>query len=98
MSYLPRPNASRTGQDISEIYALAAEELQHADSPEARRRHFRQALLRAFEAGVDAQREIIQHYPHERPTPVPPPPDAVQEEEEPDPGLIPRGVFEKPTR
>lgn len=94
MAYLPRPDAARTGQDIDEIYALAAEELQRADSPETRRKMFRQALLRAFEAGIDAQREIIQNYPHERPTPIPPPPDAAGDD--PDPGLIPKGTFGKP--
>lgn len=97
MSYLPRPDAPRTGQDIDEIYALAAEELARAESSEARRKAFRQALLRAFEAGVDAQREIIQHYPHEHPTPLPILPGGV-ESDEPDPGVIPKGVFKKPTR
>lgn len=95
VSYLPRPEATRTGEDVDEIYALAAEELQLADTPGDRRKAFRLALLRAYEAGVDAQREINQSYPHDRPTPVPAAPDA---SEAPDPGTLPfvappRGLF-----
>lgn len=87
MSYLPRPDTERTTQDVDEIYALAAEALQVADSPAARRKAFRTALLRAYEAGVDAQREVIHDYAHDRPTPVPPPPSATEE----DPGTLPPG-------
>lgn len=84
MSYLPRPDSNRTGEDVDEIYALAADELRKATSPEERRNSFREAILRAYEAGVDAQREITTSYIHDRPTPVPPPPI-----EEDDPGTLP---------
>lgn len=83
MSYLPRPDADRTGEDVDDIYALAADELRRAETPEERRRYFKQALLRAYDAGVDAQREIVLSYAHDRPTPVPPPPDPD------DPGVLP---------
>lgn len=88
MSYLPRPDAERTAQDVDEIYALTAEELQRAETAEERRRAFRHGLLQAFEAGVDAQREVVQSYSHDRPTPVPPPPGPGDLETE-DPGTLP---------
>lgn len=91
MSYLPRPEANRTSSDVDEIYALAADELRKALSPEERRTAFKQAMLRAYEAGVDAQREIISNYIHERPTPVPPPP--IEDE---DPGTLPSGRPPRP--
>jgi hypothetical protein len=87
MSYLPRPEAERVEQDVDEIYALAAEDLQRADTPGERRKAFRLSLLRAYEAGVDAQREVLQTFAHERPTPVPPPPARDPE----DPGTVPLG-------
>jgi hypothetical protein len=99
MSYLPRPDAARTGEDVDEIYALAAEELLRAETPDARRKSFRRALLRAYEAGVDAQRELVQSYQHDRPTPVPAPPATNLEGG--DPGVLPpaqpspAGVFKK---
>lgn len=74
MPYLPRPDAERTGEDVDEIYALAADELRQAETPEERRKAFKQAILRAYDAGIDAQREIVLSYAHDRPTPVPPPP------------------------
>lgn len=83
MPYLPRPDAERTGEDVDEIYALAADELRQAETPEERRKSFRQAILRAYDAGIDAQREIFLSFVHDRPTPVPPPPD------EEDPGTLP---------
>lgn len=86
MTYLPRPEPERTNQDVTEIYALAAEELQRAEDAEERRRAFRHALLRAYEAGVDAQRELINSYVHDRPTPVPPAP--VRDDD--DPGTLPK--------
>lgn len=86
MSYLPRPEANRTGEDVDEIYALAADDLRLCETAEDRRKSFRQALLRAYEAGVDAQREILQSYVHDRPTPVPPAPV-----EDDDPGTLPPG-------
>jgi hypothetical protein len=94
VTYLPRPDADRTGQDVDELYALAAEELQKATSPEQRRKMFRQILLRTYEAGVDAQREVYRDYPHTRPTPVPPAPDASEDGD--DPGTLPpppKGTF-----
>lgn len=87
MTYLPRPEPERTDQDVTEIYALAAEELQRADTAEKRRHAFRHALLRAYSAGIDAQRELLNSYVHERPTPVPPAPV-----DEDDPGVLPEGV------
>lgn len=87
MSYLPRPDTERTAQDVDEIYALAAEALQRAQSPLERRKAFRTALLRAYEAGIDAQREVLHDYTHDRPTPVPPPPQEPVE----DPGTLPPG-------
>lgn len=87
MSYLPRPEADRTAQDVDEIYTLAAEELQRADAPAERRKAFRHALLRAYEAGVDAQRELVSSYAHDRPTPVP----AAPAPDEDDPGTLPPG-------
>ena len=65
MQYLPRPDSERTAQDVDEIYALTAEELQKARSPDARRRIFRMALLRSYEAGVDAQRELYRKLPQD---------------------------------
>lgn len=69
------------------VYALTAEALQKAKTPEERRQAFRTGLLRAYEAGVDAQREALEDFQHDRPTPVPP---ARQEAEE-DPGTLPLG-------
>jgi hypothetical protein len=99
MSYLPRPDAARTQQDVDEIYLLTVEELRTAQGPEERREVFHKALLRAYQAGTDAQRDITRSYEHERPTPVPPPPA----EEDIDPGgdlpdgprlqTAPRGAF-----
>lgn len=83
MPYLPRPDAERTGEDVDEIYALAADDLRLAETPEERRKAFKQAILRAYDAGIDAQREILLSYVHDRPTPVPPPPDPD------DPGTLP---------
>lgn len=71
MSYLPRPDVDRTAQDVDEIYAMAAEELHRALTAVERRYAFRLALLRAYEAGIDAQRESLIAHIHERPTPVP---------------------------
>ena len=88
MSYMPRPDSERTTQDVEEIYAIAAEDLQHAQTADARRKAFRMALLRAYGAGVDAQRDLVQSYEHERPTPVPSMP-VVDPQHEPDPGTIP---------
>lgn len=85
MSYLPRPTTERTAQDVDEIYALTADELKRAATPEDRRAAFRRGMLRAYEAGVDAQREVIHDYEHDRPTPVPPAPA------EDDPGTLPPG-------
>ena len=86
MTYLPRPEADRTTQDVDEIYALAAEELSRAATPDDRRKAFRHALLRAYEAGVDAQRELVTSYVHDRPTPVPLLPAG-----DDDPGTLPPG-------
>lgn len=86
MAYLPRPDAAQTAQDVDEIYALTAEALQRAQTPAERVATFRQGLLRAYEAGIDAQRVLLHTYEHDRPTPVPPPP--VEEE---DPGTLPPG-------
>ncbi len=83
MSYLPRPDAARTAMDVDEIYLLTVEELRTAKTPEERREVFHKALLSCYQAGTDAQREIIRTYEHVRPTPVPPPPPA---EEDIDPG------------
>lgn len=91
MSYLPRPEANRTAEDVDEIYSLAADELRKAVTPEERRHAFKQAMLRAYAAGVDAQREIVQNYAHERPTPVPPAPI-----EDDDPGTLPTGRPPRP--
>jgi hypothetical protein len=94
MSYLPRPEAERVAEDVDLIYSLAAEALQRASSPADRRKSFHTALLRAFEAGVDAQREMLHSYTHNHPTPIPPPP--ASESDLTDPGLlpaVPTGVF-----
>jgi hypothetical protein len=105
MTYLPRPDAERTGQDVDEIYALAAEELSRADTDVARRRAFRRALLRTYEAGIDAQRELIQSYPHDRPKPLPPAPEPLRDEGDPGvlphvppPAPLPAGTFAKPRK
>lgn len=94
-SYLPRPVANRTGQDVDEIYALVLDELQHATA-ENRGKIFRNGLLRAYEAGIDAQREVVHNYPHDHPTPLPThPPEELEEDlEDTVPGL-PKGVFRK---
>lgn len=89
VAYLPRPDAERTAQDVDEIYTLTAEALQRASTPAERVRAFRVGLLRAYEAGVDAQRELERDYEHDRPTPVPPPPDAPVAPA--DPGTLPPG-------
>jgi hypothetical protein len=70
---------------VDEIYALTAEKLQQARTPQERVRAFKEGLGRAYEAGVDAQRELSLEYPHDRPTPVPPPPIEPVE----DPGTLP---------
>lgn len=84
MSYLPRPSSNRTGEDVDDLYALAADELRKAETADERRGVFRRCILRAYDAGVDAQREILTSFVHERPTPVPPPPQL-----EEDPGTLP---------
>jgi hypothetical protein len=88
MSYLPRPTPRRTQRDVDEIYQLTVEALREATTPEKRREAFQAALLRSYEAGVDAQRDIVTEYAHTRPTPVPPPPVEPSEE---DPGTLPDG-------
>jgi hypothetical protein len=87
VAYLPRPDASQTAQDVDEIYALTAEALQRAQDPAERVAAFRQGLLRAYEAGIDAQRQLTYAYEHDRPTPVPAPPV----EPATDPGTLPPG-------
>jgi hypothetical protein len=87
VAYLPRPDAAQTGQDVDEIYALTAEALQRAQTPAERVAAFRKGLLRAYEAGVDAQRLLVHDYEHDRPTPVPPPPSEAPD----DPGTLPPG-------
>jgi hypothetical protein len=79
-------------QDVDEIYSLAAEAIKEAGSPEERRKAFRRFLLHAFEAGVDAMREIQQSYSHDRPTPIPPPPGPgdLDVPDEDDPGTLPQ--------
>ncbi len=90
MTYLPRPEAGRVAQDVDEIYSLAAEAIKEAQSPDERRKAFRRFLLHAFEAGVDAMREIQQSYSHDRPTPIPPPPGPGDlDDDEDDPGTLP---------
>jgi hypothetical protein len=87
-SYLPRPEPNRVEQDVGEIYTLAAEQLQRARSPEERRQAFRHALQRAYDAGVDAQRETMHDWEHDRPTPIPAP---HSDSDETDPGTLPPG-------
>lgn len=90
MSYLPRPEAARVTEDVDLIYNLAAEALQRALSPTERRKAFHTALLRAYEGGVDAQREMLHEYTHNHPTPVPPPPEPYPEDDDGlDPGQLP---------
>lgn len=84
MSYMPRPDAARTTQDVADIYALTADELQKASTNLERREAFRIGILRAYEGGIDAQREVFQTYQNERPTPVPPAPQDLD-----DPGTLP---------
>lgn len=60
MSYIPRPDPLRREQDVDAIYDLAADALLHASTAERRRTAFRQALLQAYDAGVDAQRGVLQ--------------------------------------
>jgi hypothetical protein len=71
---------------VDEIYALTAEKLQQAHTPQERVRAFKEGLGRAYEAGVDAQRELSLEYPHDRPTPIPPPPETPFDS---DPGTLP---------
>ena len=85
MVFLPRPDAERTAQDVDEIYALAAESLQLAPDPPARRRAFRTAMLRAYEAGVDAQRELAQRSPRAPRAPTQP----LGDDEVTNPGTLP---------
>jgi hypothetical protein len=87
VAYLPRPSAERTAEDIGEIYQITVDELRRAKNPEDRKEVFRRGMIRCYEAGIDAQREVVTEYTHERPTPVPPPP--VNDEEATDPGLLP---------
>lgn len=92
MSYLPRPEISRVTQDVDEIYLLAAEALQRCLTAEERRDAFKQAMLRAYQAGADAQREIIRDYEHDRPTPLPQPlPKAPNGLDHDEPGTLPPG-------
>lgn len=88
--YLPRPDIDRVTQDVDEIYILAAEELQQSMTPEERRNAFKQAMLRSYDAGVDAQREIVRDYEHDRPTPVPQLMPSANEHSN-DPGTLPPG-------
>lgn len=71
MPYFPRPDLERVTQDVDEIYLLAAEALQRSLTGDERRHAFKQALLRAYQAGSDAQRDILKSYDHTRPTPLP---------------------------
>lgn len=90
MPYLPRPDIERVTADVDEIYLLAAEELQRSLTAEERRNAFKQAMLRCYDAGVDAQREIVRDYDHERPTPLPQPlPTSNGHDKDPDPGMLP---------
>ncbi len=67
VSYLPHPDPDRMAQDVDEIYALAAEELQLAASATDRRQAFKRALQRAYAAGTDAQRSIVEQMGHREP-------------------------------
>ena len=91
-SYLPRPDIERVSQDVDEIYLLAAEELQRSLTAEERRTAFKQAMLRCYDAGVDAMREITRDYQHDRPTPLPQPlPTSNGINKGNDPGTLPTG-------
>ena len=91
-SYLPRPDIAQVTQDVDEIYLLAAEALQRCLTAEERRTAFKQAMLRAYQAGVDAQREITRDYQHDRPTPLPQPlPTKPNGLDHDDPGTLPPG-------
>ena len=90
MSYLPRPDIDRVTQDVDEIYLLAAEALQRCLTPDERRCAFKQAMLRAYQAGADAQREIVRDYDHDRPTPLPRPLPTGPDDQD-DPGTLPPG-------
>jgi hypothetical protein len=89
---LPRPDLDRVTQDVDEIYLLAAEALQRCLTAEERRNAFRQAMLRCYQAGTDAQREIIRDYDHDRPTPLPGPLPTAPGEDDHDPGTLPAGT------
>lgn len=54
-------------QDVGEIYALTAEELQLATSDTDRRQAFKRGLQRAYAAGTDAQRAIVEQMGHREP-------------------------------
>lgn len=99
MPYLPRPDIERVSQDVDEIYLLAAEELQRSLTPEERRTAFKQAMLRCYDAGVDAQREVMRDYDHERPTPLPQPlPASNGHDKGGDPGTLPSRPHTVPYR
>lgn len=89
--YLPRPDLDRVTNDVDEIYLLAAEALQRSLTPSERRDAFKTAMLRAYQAGTDAQREIIRDYDHERPTPLPGPMPTSNGAAQMDPGMLPPG-------
>ena len=91
MSYFPRPDIERVTQDVDEIYLLAAESLQSSRNPEERRRAFKTALLRAYQAGSDAQRDIVKNYDHDRPTPLPQVLPTTGSNGHGDPGTLPEG-------
>lgn len=55
---LPRPDPNQAIQDVDRVYTLAAKALQEAHTPSERLAAFREALMRAYEAGVAAQRQV----------------------------------------
>lgn len=67
VSYLPHPDPERMAQDVDEIYALTAEELQLAASDTDRRQAFKRGLQRAYAAGTDAQRAIVERMGYREP-------------------------------
>lgn len=58
MAYLPRPDPERVQHDLDGLLEFVTPDLTRARTEAERLRYVRRALFLAFEAGVDAQREI----------------------------------------
>lgn len=68
MDYIPRPKVRRVTYDIDDLVEIHLEHVLLAPGDAERRRTLHAALLAAYEAGVNAQRDVLLSPP---PTPIP---------------------------